>query len=471
MRWERYRVISGLHKQEEVTQIDTFLYAMGCEAEDVLIPMRLTDEESRDYQKLTAAFDRYFIPCKNVIFERARFNLRSQLEHEPVEVFTKDLHRPADACDFGAIKDELIRDTLVVGLRDLAPSKKLQLYSGLTLEKAVSTARISEAVKGQQEVLRVNGSTEKTALDAVTTAKQREKQPLHAHTAGYRVSPLVAVVFETTASRRSEGLGSPAPATRTLRRSGRWSGVVKCPGLFGSLGQLKATYHVRLVPGAKPHAVTYPRRVPIPLLPSAQAKIHRKEELGVIQGVEHATEWCPPMVVAKKKGGKLRISVDYAELNKQIVRKCVIMPTVEENLRQTSGAKVFSKLDTNAGNWQAQLSPESSELSALITPLGRYKFLCLHFAIATAPEFSQREMLRTLKGLQGTTCHMDDVLVYGKDEEEHDERLHAVLQKLSDAGVTLNKHQCQFRRREILFLSHIHGPGRTSADPEKKTRP
>ncbi|XP_064469866.1 uncharacterized protein K02A2.6-like [Ornithodoros turicata] len=151
------------------------------------------------------------------------------------------------------------------------------------------------------------------------------------------------------------------------------------------------------------------------------------EELGVIKKVEHATEWCAPMVVVRKKNGSLRICVDYGELNAQVVRERIFMPTVEENLNKVTQAKVFSKLDCNAGYWQAPLSPESCELTTFITPLGRYQFLRLPFGIATAPEFFQREMLRILQGLEGTVCHMDDVLIFGRNEDEHDKRLHAVL--------------------------------------------
>ncbi|XP_064462310.1 uncharacterized protein K02A2.6-like [Ornithodoros turicata] len=225
----------------------------------------------------------------------------------------------------------------------------------------------------------------------------------------------------------------------------------KYKDLFGPLGHMKAVYGIKLVPGATPHAVNYPRRVPIPFLPSVQAELRRMEDLGVIKKVDHPTEWCAPMVVAKKKDGKLRICVDYAELNKQIIRERLIMPTVEENLSSIRRAKLLSKLDANAGYWQAPLSPESSELTTFITPLGLYQFLRLPFGISTAPEFFQREMLRILEGLEGTVCHMDDILIYGNDEAEHDRRLNAVLSRLKKAGVTLNSKKCQ-AKRGYLFL-------------------
>ncbi|XP_064468028.1 uncharacterized protein LOC135378816 [Ornithodoros turicata] len=445
VRWERYRVISGLHKQDADTQINTFLYAMGSEAEDVLISMRLTDEEAKDYSKLTASFERHFVPMRNVIYERARFNQRHQLEHEAVEEFVTELHRLAETCEFGSLKDDLIRDRLVVGLRDKKLSERLQLDSGLTLEKAVNTARNSEAVKGQQPTIRgglapSTLSTDSTGLDAVTSTQHPGQRELYGP-ARSSIDTIGQVEVDVTwngqtireqifviQSLRDALLGRPA--IRALNVLPQILTVDECPlgdpvafkykDLFGPLGHMKAVYGIKLVPGATPHAVNHPRRVPIPLLPSVQAELRRMEDLGVIKKVDHPTEWCAPMVVAKKKDWKLRICVDYAELNKQIIRERLIMRMVEENLSSIRGAKLFSKLDANAGYWQAPLSPESSELTTFITPLGRYQFLRLPFGISTAPEFFQREMLRILEGLEGTVCHMDDILIYGNDEAEHD---------------------------------------------------
>ena len=82
------------------------------------------------------AFDNYFEVHKNVIFERARFNKRNQLSDESVEQFITEIHRMAESCEFGVMRDELIRDRLVVGIRDNALSERLQMETELTLDKA-----------------------------------------------------------------------------------------------------------------------------------------------------------------------------------------------------------------------------------------------------------------------------------------------------------------------------------------------
>ena len=64
-------------------------------------------------------------------------------------------------------------------------------------------------------------------------------------------------------------------------------------------------------------------------------------------------------------------------------------------------------------------------------------------------------------------CHVDDILVSGKDKEEHDSRLHAVLKKLEAEGVTLNKEKCQFACTRIVFLGHVIDANGISPDPNK----
>jgi len=62
---------------------------------------------------------------------------------------------------------------------------------------------------------------------------------------------------------------------------------------------------------------------------------------------------------------------------------------------------------------------------------------------------------------------MDDVLVYGKDQAEHDARLKLVLERITKANVTLNRAKCEFRKSSVKFLGHLVDSQGVSADPEK----
>ena len=81
-----------------------------------------------------------------VIVEQARFNLRKQLKDESVDSFITDLFSLVEHCGYGQLRDEMVRDRLVVGMLDASLSEKMQLNSELTLDKALAMAWHSEAL-------------------------------------------------------------------------------------------------------------------------------------------------------------------------------------------------------------------------------------------------------------------------------------------------------------------------------------
>lgn len=127
------------------------------------------------------------------------------------------------------------------------------------------------------------------------------------------------------------------------------------------------------------------------------------------------------MVVVPKKNGSIRICVDLKPLNKSVSREVHPLPKVDEMLAQLTGARVFSKLDTNNGLWQIPLSPSSHLLTTFITPMGRYCFNKLPFGISSAPEVFQCRMSEILAGLPGVICLIDNTLRCGKTQKGHDE--------------------------------------------------
>ena len=187
----------------------------------------------------------------------------------------------------------------------------------------------------------------------------------------------------------------------------------------------------------------------------------------MIAKVTKPTEWCSGMVVVPKKGGHVRICVDLTRLNENICRERHILPAVEQTFAQLVGAKVFSKLDANSGFWQISLSPQSHDLTTFITPFGRYCFRRLPFGITSAPEHFQRRMSEMLVGLDGVVCLMDDVLIYGETQEQHDNRLDKVLQRLQKSGLTLNADKCQFSCNQLPFLGQVLTQEGVKADSDK----
>ena len=178
-RFDQYRIASGLATTSATRQVSTFLYCLGEDAEDVLQSMNVTAEQRATYDGVREKFQEFFGVRRNVVYERARFNRRVQLEGESAEQYIVALYALAENCDYGAMREPLIRDRPIVGIRDAELSERLQLDANLTLESAKKAICQKEAVHGHQQILR-EGETRSNPirLDAVRGEDQRRRQPV-----------------------------------------------------------------------------------------------------------------------------------------------------------------------------------------------------------------------------------------------------------------------------------------------------
>ena len=76
-------------------------------------------------------------------------------------------------------------------------------------------------------------------------------------------------------------------------------------------------------------------------------------------------------------------------------------------------------------------------------------------------------MSELLAGLLGVLCQMDDVLIWGRNQADHDQRLEAALKRIEEAGATVNPQKCEFNKTKITFLGHVIDAEGIRADPEK----
>jgi len=118
--FKQFYIGSGLSSQSDDQLINTLLYCLGEDTEDVLMSTGILDKDRKKYAQVLAKFDSFFQPCKNIIFERASFNRRQQAEGESAEQFIIALYHLASTCNYGPLQDEMIRDRLVVKIRDSA---------------------------------------------------------------------------------------------------------------------------------------------------------------------------------------------------------------------------------------------------------------------------------------------------------------------------------------------------------------
>lgn len=158
--YEKYREATGIKQLTEKQQINQLLLQMGSEVDKIMENAKKKQENFPTYLAMKEFFEKVFERKINIIFERAKFNLRNQNEGESAEQYIQEIINLAKLCNYGALNDELIRDRLVVGIRDTRLSEELQMDKELNMEKAIEQIKQAETVRQQNSDLkRMNGDT------------------------------------------------------------------------------------------------------------------------------------------------------------------------------------------------------------------------------------------------------------------------------------------------------------------------
>ena len=238
----------------------------------------------------------------------------------------------------------------------------------------------------------------------------------------------------------------------------------KYPSVFQGIGKLKG-YQLKLHvdPSVTP-VVQKVQRVPFSVKDKVTAKVNELLEKDIIEKIEGPTVWVSPVVVAPKPSGDIRLCVDMRRANEAIIRERLPIPTIHEVLESLNGSGVFSKLDLRWGFHQIELDPESRDITAFATHDGIFRYKRLSFGVNAAPETYQHIITQSMAGLQGVANIADDLIVHGRDTEEHDKNLHSVLQRLIEKQLTLNAEKCTFRMTKVVFIGLLlskHGVGPT----------
>ena len=236
--------------------------------------------------------------------------------------------------------------------------------------------------------------------------------------------------------------------------------------VFVGLGCLPGKHHITVKENSQPvqHAC---RKIPFPLQGKLKAELDKMERMEVITSVDEPTDWVSSLVVVMKKNGQLRVCLDPRNLNRAIKREHYQLPSRAEITAHFAGAKIFSKLDASSGFWQILLDDESSKLCTFITPYGRYKFLRLPFGICSAPEVYHKIVHQMFEHIPGVNTMMDDVIVWGTTQEEHDDRLREVLRIARKMNLKLNKDKCEFSVKKLTFIGDLISDQGVQPDPKK----
>ncbi|XP_015771899.1 PREDICTED: uncharacterized protein LOC107350190 [Acropora digitifera] len=165
---------------------------------------------------------------------------------------------------------------------------------------------------------------------------------------------------------------------------------------------------------------------------------NQERVLIILDGLDEMAENSKP-----SRGEKIRICLDPGDLNKAVKREHYPIPTVEEIAAKIPDAKVFTVLDAKSGYLQMKLDYESSLLTTMNTPIGRYRWLKLPFGIKSAPEMYQRAM--------------DEML----------EVLEKVLDRARSYNLKLNFEKVKVRKQQVQYVGHIISAEGLKPDPEK----
>ena len=197
------------------------------------------------------------------------------------------------------------------------------------------------------------------------------------------------------------------------------------------------------------------RRLPFGLREKTDKKLDELLKMGIIERAPQGpSSWVSTLVLIPKEDGDIRVCVDMRRANQAITKERHPIPTVEEVLHDLSGSTVFSKLDLKWGFHQIMLKEESRHITTFVTHRGLYRYRRLMFGITSAPEKNQQIIADVLKKCRRVANIADDLIVHGRDMEEHDRRLFAVLDVLREVGLTLNGKKCEFRLTKLTFFGH-----------------
>ena len=212
-------------------------------------------------------------------------------------------------------------------------------------------------------------------------------------------------------------------------------------------------HKIELEPDAKPVSTGACRTIAEPYMPALKRELNDLEASGIIRKIEYSTPWLHPIVVVPKKGTTdIRLCVDFSKLNKFVKRPVNPQPTPWETVCNLShGTTHFAVFDALKGYHQIELDEESQNLTAFMTPFGRYIYLRLPFGLSSAGDvFTLQYGTATDAATDGKRA-TEDTLLRGHTTEELLAATRKFFKACRAAQITLNLKKIQWDTPEVLF--------------------
>ena len=234
----------------------------------------------------------------------------------------------------------------------------------------------------------------------------------------------------------------------------------------GKLGECTVLEHQIDTGDNKPiHSAPY--RQSYKVRESIQKQIRDWLDAGVIR--PSSSPWSSPVVIVPKKDKSMRMCIDLRGVNKLTKKDVYPLPNLEDTLASLNRAMYFSSLDLNQGYMQIKMAKDSIPKTAFVTQDGLYEFTRMPFGLTNAPATFQRCMDIVLSGLKWNQClvYLDDVIIFGKDLNEHNQNLVNVFNRIQNANLTIKPSKCAFAVQELRFLGHVVSGQGIRMDPQK----
>eukprot|EP00731_Ephydatia_muelleri_P001201 Em0001g1201a len=214
---------------------------------------------------------------------------------------------------------------------------------------------------------------------------------------------------------------------------------------------IKAKLHLK--EGATP-VFMKARPVPYSVRKKVEDELNRLQELGIISPVSWS-EWATPIVVVPKQDGAIRLCGDFkVSVNPALKIDMYPLPKVGDIFATLGKGELYSKIDLLQAYNQLEVEVASRNLLTINTHKGLFQYSRVPFGIAAAPAIWQRTLELVLQGIPRVHCLLDDIIIAGRDEEEHFRLLEQVMARLDQYNFTINQQKCKFFQKQLEFCGY-----------------
>ena len=176
-----------------------------------------------------------------------------------------------------------------------------------------------------------------------------------------------------------------------------------------------------------------------------------------------------PILFVPKKDGKLRMCVDYRQLNDATVKDRYPLPLISQLRDQLAGAQHFTRLDLPTAYAHIRIKEGDEWKTAFRTRHGHFEYRVMPFGLTNAPATFQKVVDHAIRPFldKFAVCYLDDILIFSKTLEEHKKHVRQVLDALHAQKLSVNKDKSEFHVKKTVFLGFEISPGQIRMEPTK----